>query len=302
MDLYDVADVPASWGSQADAKQAVIEQALLKAINPFSALQADKQPIAERKSVITYTVRAGDTLSEIAYQYGVDLKQLVEENKIRNPHFLSIGMKIVIRRDELVHTVRPGETLAQIAEHYQVDKAKIIARNPLLRVLPDSLYIGQVLYIPVSPSEPMLAGNVHLRRQMAQAASRSAIRAREMRWPISEPTITSGFGMRWGRMHNGIDLWHRNEAQTPILAAKDGVVVEAGAGRSGYGYMVILDHGDGLQTYYAHMRKLTVQVGQQVKQGEQLGFMGNTGDSTGYHLHFEVRQDDVPVNPIRYLR
>ncbi|WP_126428892.1 M23 family metallopeptidase [Brevibacillus marinus] len=302
MDLHDSAAVPASWSSQADAKQAVIEQALLKAINPFSELQEDKQPIAERKTVITYTVQAGDTLSEIAYQYGVDLRQLVEENKITNPHFLSIGMKIVISRNEVVHTVAQGETLEQIAEHYQVDKKKIIARNPLLRILPDNLYIGQVLYVPVPSSEPMLAGNVQLRRQMAQAASRSAVRARAMAWPLSEPTITSGFGMRWGQLHKGIDLWNQQEARTPILAAKDGVVVEAGAVRSGYGYLVILDHGDGLQTYYAHLRKITVRVGQQVKQGEQLGYMGNTGDSTGYHLHFEVRQDDVPVNPLHYLR
>ncbi|UFJ40198.1 M23 family metallopeptidase [Brevibacillus humidisoli] len=301
MDLHDSA-VEASWSSQEDAKQAVIEQTLLQAINPFSALQEDKQPVAERKTVITYSVQKGDTLSEIAYKYGVGLQQLVEENKIRNPNFLSIGMKIVIRRNEVVHTVARDETLEKIAARYQVDKKDIISRNPLLRILPDNLYIGQVVYVPLPRTEPMLAGDVQLRRQIVQAASRSAVRSRSMDWPVSGATITSGFGMRWGQLHKGVDLWNQQEAQTPILAAKEGVVVETGAIRSGYGYMVILDHGDGLQTYYAHMRKIIVQIGQRVERGQKLGYMGNTGDSTGYHLHFEVRQDDVPVNPLRYLR
>jgi Membrane proteins related to metalloendopeptidases len=78
-------------------------------------------------------------------------------------------------------------------------------------------------------------------------------------------------------------------------------VVEAGANRSGYGRMVVLDHGDGLQTFYAHMRTILVTSGQSVEAGDVLGYMGQTGDSTGYHLHFEVRQDDVPINPLPYL-
>jgi murein DD-endopeptidase MepM/ murein hydrolase activator NlpD len=96
-------------------------------------------------------------------------------------------------------------------------------------------------------------------------------------------------------------MWNQDEGRTPIHAAKEGVVVEAGSGRSGYGYLVVLDHGEGLQTYYAHMRKILVSPGQYVERGEVLGYMGRTGDSTGYHLHFEVRQDDVPINPLRYL-
>ncbi|MBO8165334.1 MAG: M23 family metallopeptidase [Brevibacillus sp.] len=301
MDLQETALSP-EWATPEDAKQSVIEETLFQAFNPFSSLKEDKQPIAEHKKVIAYTVKEGDTLSEIAYQYGVSLKQLVEENKIRNPHFLSIGMKIIIRRNEVPHTVARDETLEEIAARYKVEKKAIIARNPLLRILPDYLYAGQVLYVPLPQAEPMLAGNVQLRRQMAQAASRSAVRSRTMDWPVQGATITSGFGMRWGKLHKGLDLWNEREAKTPILAAKEGVVAEAGATHGGYGYMVIVDHGGGLQTYYAHMRKISVHVGQQVERGQLLGYMGNTGDSTGYHLHFEVRQDNVPINPLSYLR
>lgn len=122
-----------------------------------------------------------------------------------------------------------------------------------------------------------------------------------MDWPVEGATITSGFGTRWGKVHKGVDLWNEQEAKTPILAAKAGKVVEAGANRSGYGRMVVLDHGDGLQTFYAHMRTILVTSGQSVEAGDVLGYMGQTGDSTGYHLHFEVRQDDVPINPLPYL-
>ncbi len=295
------AGAPPVWDSQNEAKQSVVEQALLQAFNPYSGLEESDHSLPQPR-VISYTVQQGDTLSEIAYRYGITLKQLVDENKIANPHLVGIGMKLVIRRNELPHTVLRGETLESIASRYRVNKQAIIERNPLLRVLPDNLYVGQVLYIPMPTSQPALAGGLSVRRQMAQAASRTATRSRLMDWPVADATVTSGFGVRWGKMHKGIDLWNQSESKAPILAAREGVVVEAGANHEGYGYMVVLDHGDGLRTYYAHMRRILVYVGQKVRRGDVLGYMGNTGDSTGYHLHFEVRQDGVPVNPLRYLR
>ncbi len=290
-------DMPAI---QDEAKQAVVEQALFQAFNPYGALSAT--PKANRDSVMVYSVQQGETLSEIAHRYGLTLQELIETNKIHNPHMVGIGMKLVIRRNEVAHSVNRGETLDQIAQRYAVKKELLVDRNPLLKLLPDNLYVGQVVYVPVPEASPMLAGNIQVRRHMAQAASRKATRMRAMDWPVKEATITSGFGMRWGRMHKGLDLWNEGEGKTPIYAAKDGVVVEAGANRGGYGYIVILDHGDGLQTYYAHLRKILVDPGQEVTTGDILGYMGRTGDSTGYHLHFEVRQDDVPMNPLRYLR
>jgi murein DD-endopeptidase MepM/ murein hydrolase activator NlpD len=294
---FHYVDMPAV---QQEAKQAVVEQALFQAFNPYSALSA--APKTSRDSVMVYTVQPGDTLSEIAHRYGLTLQELVETNKLQNPHKMGIGMKLVIRRNEVAHSVQRGETLNQIAERFAVKKELLIERNPLLQLLPDNLYVGQVVYVPVPEASPMLAGNVQLRRQMAQAASRKATRMRAMDWPVKEATITSGFGMRWGRLHKGLDLWNEGEGKTPIHAAKEGVVVEAGTNRGGYGYMVVLDHGEGLQTYYAHLRRIVVSPGQVIRQGDILGYMGRTGDSTGYHLHFEVRQDDVPMNPLRYLR
>ncbi len=116
-------------------------------------------------------------------------------------------------------------------------------------------------------------------------------------WPVSG-TITSGFGPRWGRMHEGLDI--SGGSGTPIAAAASGTVIVAGW-NGGYGQLVVVDHGGGLSTAYAHLSSIAVSVGQGVGQGSVVGGMGTTGHSTGVHLHFEVRIDGGAVNPIGYL-
>lgn len=298
----DYAQVTAPFESREEAKRAVVEQALFQAFNPFASLA--KTSSSPKSNVMVYNVRQGDTLSDIAHRYGLTLKKLVETNKIDNPHLMGIGMKLIISRDEVTHIVKRGETLNYISMRYGVSRELLFERNPLLQWLSDNLYVGQVVYIPVLANKPMQAEELQQRRNTAQAASRQVFgrtRGGVMEWPVKEATVTSGFGVRWGRAHKGVDLWNEHEAKTPIYAAKAGIVIEAGANRSGYGRMVVIDHGEGLQTYYAHMRSILVVPGQSVEAGGVLGFMGRTGDSTGYHLHFEVRQDDVPINPLPYL-
>jgi murein DD-endopeptidase MepM/ murein hydrolase activator NlpD len=116
-------------------------------------------------------------------------------------------------------------------------------------------------------------------------------------WPAEGP-MTSGFGQRWGRLHAGIDIGAPTGA--PILAAKDGVVSFAGT-MGGYGNIVVIEHGGGMTTRYAHQSQLGASVGQSVNAGDQVGYVGSTGNSTGPHLHFEVRINDQPQDPIGYL-
>ncbi|MGG1658677.1 peptidoglycan DD-metalloendopeptidase family protein [Brevibacillus sp. NRS-1366] len=293
--------VTAPMTSQEEAKKAVVEQALFQAFNPYASLA--KPNASPSSNVMMYAVRQGDTLSGIAQRYGLTLKKLIDTNKISNPHLLAVGMRLVISQDEVTHMVKRGETLNYVSQRYGVSRELLVERNPLLKWLSDNLYVGQVLYIPITGGKPMRAEELAQKRNTSQAASRQVIgRLRGgLEWPVREATITSGFGVRWGRSHKGVDLWNEAEAKTPIYAAKAGAVLEAGANRSGYGRMVVLDHGDGLQTFYAHMRTIRVAPGQLVDAGDVLGYMGQTGDSTGYHLHFEVRQDDVPINPLPYL-
>jgi murein DD-endopeptidase MepM/ murein hydrolase activator NlpD len=116
-------------------------------------------------------------------------------------------------------------------------------------------------------------------------------------WPVAGP-ITSPFGWRWGRMHQGIDIGA--PTGTPIHAAAAGTVIYCGW-EEGYGNFVVLDHGGNLATAYGHQSAIAVTCGQQVEQGQVIGYVGCTGHCTGPHLHFEVRVDGNPVDPMGYL-
>lgn len=115
----------------------------------------------------------------------------------------------------------------------------------------------------------------------------------------SRGNISSSFGQRWGRMHKGIDIAANHGAT--INAALDGSVTYAGW-QDGYGYVIKLDHSDNVETIYAHCSAITVKMGEVVNQGEKIGEVGSTGNSTGPHLHFEVRENGEPKNPEKYIK
>ena len=116
-------------------------------------------------------------------------------------------------------------------------------------------------------------------------------------WPV-HGVLTSGYGWRWGRMHEGIDIAVSNG--TPVVAAAAGTVIVAGW-MGGYGNLVVVDHGGGVSTAYGHNTSVAVGVGQQVAQGQLIAYSGNTGNSTGPHVHFEVRINGAAVDPLGYL-
>ena len=155
---------------------------------------------------MVYTVQPGDTLSEIAHRYGLTLQELVETNKFTEPAYDG-------NRHEAGHQTQRGGSLGATGGDVEPDcravrgqKGTVDRAQSAAATASDNLYVGQVVYVPVPEASPMLAGNVQLRRQMAQAASRKATtRMRAMDWPVKEATITSGFGMRWGQVHKGLD-------------------------------------------------------------------------------------------------
>lgn len=116
--------------------------------------------------------------------------------------------------------------------------------------------------------------------------------------PLGDTYVTSAFGPRWRSVHQGVDL--KASLRDKIYAAEAGVVVKAGTGR-GYGKMVRIKHGNGYETVYAHMSKISVKEGDSVKKGDEVGRAGNTGTSTGVHLHFEIIKDGTHVNPESYI-
>ncbi|MBQ9610217.1 MAG: peptidoglycan DD-metalloendopeptidase family protein [Lachnospiraceae bacterium] len=116
--------------------------------------------------------------------------------------------------------------------------------------------------------------------------------------PVENYILSSGFGPRWGTNHNGIDM--AVPTGTEVMASADGIVIQSGW-NGGYGISVYIDHENGVITRYGHMSQTLVSVGQRVSQGDIIGLSGSTGDSTGPHVHFEMRENDVPIDPIRYV-
>lgn len=180
-------------------------------------------------------------------------------------------------RTDPVHQVQQGETLYRVAKRYGVEVADLQKANGLASEL---IRPGQLLVVPGAKGDvPVLSlGGTFT-------------------WPLLAP-VSSTFGPRWGRNHNGIDLAANHGDE--IKAARDGEVWVAGA-VTGYGETVILEHADGSRTVYAHCSKLLVKPGQKVKQGQVIALVGSTGQSTGPHLHFEIIVNDRPADPLLYL-
>lgn len=150
---------------------------------------------------------------------------------------------------------------------------------------------------------------IDLRRQSQEEIQgilndqRSLLGAKPSGYPV-KGWLTSLFGMRKSpftgqrKMHEGIDIAARTG--TPVYATADGIVTRAETA-AGYGKLVVIDHGYGFHTYYGHNSKLFVKPGQRVKRGDKIAAVGNTGSSTGSHVHYEVRRNGVPLNPRKYL-
>lgn len=174
-----------------------------------------------------------------------------------------------------IHYVKRQETLFQISKIYGLPVEKIASANGIKD--PSHISVGQALVIP---------GNVYS----------------YIIWPV-RGKISSYYGNRKGRrFHTGIDI--AASKGTPIQAVADGLVIASGKGLDGfskYGRIVILDHGNGVRTIYAHNKKNNVRSGSCIRTGDVIGEVGNSGNATGPHLHFEVRKYGDPLNPILYL-
>jgi murein DD-endopeptidase MepM/ murein hydrolase activator NlpD len=191
---------------------------------------------------------------------------------------------------ETPHLVRPGETLAAIGRLYGVNWQTLATLNHLAD--PHHLEVGQAIWIP-SQEAP------ERRALRALAVPSRFVPDSRLAWP-SAGVLSSGFGRRDGRLHAGIDL--SGERGTPIVAADDGVVRFSGRWPNGYGNAVMLDHGDGLMTLYAHNERNMVRQGERVRRGQIVALMGDTGRASGTHVHFEIHQQGRLVDPLHWLR
>ncbi len=205
---------------------------------------------------------------------------------------------------EVTHRVAPGETLWSLARYYHVELARLMAVNKIS----DStrLSVGRILVIPgarrarsTGPGPAVLAGAAARTRQQPEAVHAIAWGWNgNLIWPLLGE-LTQQFGPQTnGTFHHGLDI--AGNTGTPVRAAQRGIVVSSGW-LPIYGYAVIIDHGSGFRTLYAHLHDFAVRAGNMVQQGQVIAHVGSTGNATGPHLHFEVRYDDRSVNPLPYL-
>ncbi len=203
------------------------------------------------------------------------------------------------------YVVREGDTLDALARSQRVPLEDLAEINGLAPDAP--LSSGQVIFVLASDLGALAAlptagdptGSPPAPVAIVRESPAATPAKEELRWPLPEGRITSAFGRRWGRKHEGIDL--AAPSGTPVLAAREGRVLYAGNTLQGYGNMVVLQHANDLLTAYAHNSVLLVQVGDRVRAGQTIARVGQSGRATGPHLHFEVRRGHVPLNPLRFL-
>lgn len=313
------ADVPLVQSAAADTQLArrnpivEVSNALQRAVLPFtrnseepavaspSQQGAEGEPVAVAApsrifSIQIYKVMPADNVQKIAARYDLRPETILWANpKLEsNPDLMWPGQELIIPPvDGVMHVVRPGDTLSSLALKYKVSVEEIV-EFPLnnLKSADSPINRGRQLIIP-NGTKPYVARQVAMYRGPVPA---NAVRGSgNFDWPVSGH-ITQQF---W-HGHRAIDVGAR--AGAPIVAADSGYVIKASHGwNGGYGRMVMIDHGNGFVSLYAHMNTVYVRQGENVAKGEQLGTVGNTGRSTGPHLHFEIRQNGAARNPFYFL-
>lgn len=259
----------------------VDDSALLPDEGPSGTLADIEKP--KNATISVYVVKEGDTLSEIAALFDVTPGTILSANDLTSASRIRVGQQLVILPITGVrHTVKKGDTVASIAKKYKVDPAEILTYN---NIEESALAVGAQIIVPHAEYEQ----EVKAVPKKGSAVVRLPSGTPEQIGYYLRPLIG---GKRTQGIHgyNGVDLAGVSIG-TAVMAAAEGDVIVAREGgyNGGYGSYVVIQHGNGSQTLYAHLSSVSVYAGQHVVQGQVIGGVGNTGKSTGPHLHFEVR-------------
>ena len=267
---------------------------------------SDTQGIS-RNGLTTYKVQSGDTISNIANSFGISPQTIMMENKLTETSTLKSGQELsILPTTGISHALTEGETLQSIMTKYKVSEDDFLDTNNI-EVFED-LSVGTIVVIPLQnvtiPTAPKPASKfvvdtsnkVALKEASSPDLGNSPV---SFIWPTPTKNITQGFSSR----HSGLDI--SDSKKEPIYASAAGFVEVSGFQANGYGNTAIVNHGSGLKTRYAHASELSVQAGDYVEQGQEIGKQGRTGrvrGVTGIHLHFEIILNDKKVNPLSYVR
>jgi murein DD-endopeptidase MepM/ murein hydrolase activator NlpD len=299
--------------------------------NEFLALnQSQDESAAQEAPAITHVVVRGDTLDSVAKRYQTSPYVLIESNRLKSRQ-LKAGQRLMIP-GKVVETETAEEAQSKAQALLEEAKQRLAAKNqesaPVASV-PSVSIVEASQEEGVAPSETQEQQGLGPAALLEEAKQRLAKKQASMLGAENQPfssqdlqlasakedtafrsgqrfikpvpgVLFSRFGMRGGRLHAGVDI--AGPIGTPVVAAKDGVVVTAGIRLSGYGQMVDIQHADNTLTRYAHASRIFVRAGQRVRQGETIMARGCSGHCTGPHVHFEVRIGGTPVNPMRFIR
>lgn len=280
-----------------------------QAFEPFPngpLIQAFQDPHTDisqkpRSEVVEYEVQSGDTISSIAQKFGVSADTIKWSNALLNINQVKPGQVLkILPVTGVSYTVKSGDTLESVAKKYSANEQAIL--DFPFNDIPDDfkLKIGQLLVIPDgSPPEVRLPKPRPQPQYLAQGPASPAFQApygAQFIWPTGGQ-LTQYFS--W--YHPGVDI--ANKSAPGIAASDGGVVAVAGwPDRYGYGNRVVIDHGNGYRSLYAHLSNIYVSIGETISRGQLIGQMGSTGRSTGIHLHLEIHYKGVAVNPLAILK
>ena len=296
-------------------------------------------PPPKRAEQITYKVKKKDTIPAIAKRYGIKQDTILMNNKDALNNKMKVGDTITFPSiDGLYYKLEKNDTLAKIAKKYGISVVDIVDYN---NINPKKLKAGSTIFLKGVTLQKYkdVEGRLIAAQQAKEDKKKNKEKEKEkpekppkeakgsappppppqddddggksaaysgagFAYPVRYAGVSSPFGNRYHPvlkryiLHTGVDLVAK---YVPLRAAKAGVVTFAG-NMSGYGKIIIIRHDNGYETRYAHLSVISTNVGEHVNQGDLIGKTGNSGRTTGAHLHFEIRQNGVPKNPMKYLR
>lgn len=240
-------------------------------------------PISDTISV--YEVKKGDSLATVAKLFGVSKNTIMWANDLKSQSISPGDTLVILPMTGIKHTIKKGDTIHSIAKKYKADSEDIAKFNGLSDEI--ELAVGDIILVP--------DGEITIAQSSKAKSGKSGGKTRILNsYSYSTPSgflIRPAVGRRTQGIHghNGVDI--AGPQGTPIVASANGrvIIAKTGGYNGGYGNMIIMMHDNGVQTVYAHLRSIYVSGGQTIAQGTVIGEMGNTGRSTGSHLHFEVR-------------
>lgn len=315
------ADLPTATPTVAPPQYTIPDPVVMVTGITRLAMLHTQLPTRPRFKIVEYTVVEGDTLFSIAGRYGLDPKSLLWGNQktLPEPHWLTPGQVLnILPQDGALYEWHQGDGLNGVAKFYDVDPNVIVewpGNNLIKETIGDysdpNIEPGTMLFIPggegtfnswslptVTRANPAVAKTVGA--GACGLIYDGVVGPGIFTWPAAT-TYISGYVFDPGINHFGIDIG--GSVGVAIYASDDGVVVYSGWNDFGYGNLIIIDHGNGWQTYYAHLSTIYAGCGQSVYRGDTIGLMGSTGRSTGPHLHFEMRSDTFGrVDPLNFVQ